>query len=261
MFSIVCVFNEETLLTNFLLKGLRNQTSKYELILVDNRQGEYKSAARGLNWGGKKAKGKYIMFVHQDVDLCCNTWLEEAEKLVASLPDMGICGVAGKRSEEGVITIIKHGEPPHNVGNSDVDRPTEVQTLDECLVIIPKSVFDVLQFDEKVCDDWHLYAVDYSLSVTRLGYKVYVIPMFIYHRSTGLRTFGKSRVQTVFSRGPLPKGYYKTLKKVLVKHRGHFRKIYTTLGDWDTARRPIGKTIEHLARGGIKVLTRTVKPK
>jgi len=67
MISIVCVYNDEITLKDYLLKSLENQTSKHELILIDNTQGKYKSAAGALNWGGGKAKGKYIMFVHQDV--------------------------------------------------------------------------------------------------------------------------------------------------------------------------------------------------
>ncbi len=61
----------------------------------------------------------------------------------------------------------------------------EVCTVDECLVVISVIVFNILQFDEKVCSDWHLYAVDYCLSVKKLGYGVYMIPIVGYHKSIG----------------------------------------------------------------------------
>ena len=38
MMSIVCVYNNKTILEEYLLKSLKKQTSKYELILVDNRK-------------------------------------------------------------------------------------------------------------------------------------------------------------------------------------------------------------------------------
>ena len=136
-----------------------------------------------MNYGGRRAKGKYIMFVHQDVDLCLDTWLEEVEKVLDELPNLGIAGVAGKKDERGVMTVIKHRNPLAPAGYITIKKPEEVHTLDECLTIFPKSVFDVLQFDEKVCDDWHLYAVDYCLCARNLGFDVYVLLMFVYHKS------------------------------------------------------------------------------
>lgn len=74
-------------------------------------------------------------------------------------------------------------------------------------MVIPRSVFNVIRFDSKVCDDWHLYAVDYSLSVRRVGYKVFVLPLETYHR---------------LQDSPMSGRYYATLKKVLSERRGNF---------------------------------------
>ena len=228
MISIVCTYNNEKILNDYLLKSLKNQTVDYELIAVDNIKGIFKSAAEALNYGGRKAKGKYIMFVHQDVDLCSSTWLEEAEKMLDSIPSLGIAGVAGMKAKKGVLTLIEHGEPPRWAGSILIKKPEEVQTLDECLFIIPKSVFKSLQFDEKICGDWHLYAVDYCLSVKRMGHDVYVIPMYVYHLSTGTKP--KNKLQIVLDLGPLPKGYYLTMKKLLQKHKDYYKWIYATGG-------------------------------
>jgi glycosyltransferase involved in cell wall biosynthesis len=240
MISVVCVYNDEITLKDALLKSLENQTLKHELILVDNTQGKFKSAAEAFNWGGAKAKGEYIMFVHQDVDLCSNSWLENAEKLVNSIPNLGIAGVGGARSSEGptigeCVTNIKHGIPPKTVlGAVPVQKPEKVQTVDECLVIIPRPVFDMLQFDEEVCDDWHLlYTVDYSLSVARLGLDAYVIPSFIYHRSKGIPN--RNILQIIWSIGILPTEFYQTLEKLLKKHRSHTKQVYATSGFWSTS--------------------------
>ena len=253
MISIVCVYNNRKILENYLLKSLKNQTVDYELITLDNTQGKYKSAAEALNYGGKKANGKYIMFVHQDVDLSSNSLLEEVEKMLDSIQNLGIAGVAGKRDTKGVMTIVKHDIPPKLGGKVFIQKPTKVQTLDECLVIIPKSVFHNLQFDEKVCDDWHLYVVDYCLSVKNLDFEVYVLPMYIYHRSPYIP---KSLFQIILSMGPLPKGYYQTLDKVLKKHKNHVRQIYTSCGDWRTSYPLILQRIGFLARGGVRLLLR-----
>jgi len=233
--SVVCVYNNKRILNDFLLKSLRNQIVDYELILLDNTQEKFKSAAEALNYGGKKAKGKYIMFVHQDVDLSSDSWLEEVEKTVDSIQNLGVAGVAGRKDKKGVMTVIKHGNPSVHAGSITIKKPEEVQTLDECLIIVPKSVFQVLQFDEKVCDDWHLYAVDYCLSVAgRLGYGIFVLPMYIYHLSRGF--VSKSKFKKILDLGSLPKSYYSTLRKLLRKHRKYFKKVYTTCGIWNTAR-------------------------
>ncbi len=66
-FSIVCVYNNVEILNQYLLESLKSQTILYELILLDNSCNKYKSAAEALNYGGERAKGRYIMFVHQDI--------------------------------------------------------------------------------------------------------------------------------------------------------------------------------------------------
>ncbi|KAF5437493.1 hypothetical protein C5S35_03805, partial [Candidatus Methanophagaceae archaeon] len=119
-------------------------------------------------------------------------------------------------------------------------------TLDECLVIVPKAVFNMLQFDEKVCNDWHLYAVDYSLCTKRLGFDVCLIPMFVYHLSQG---------------HSMSKKYFLTLEKVMEKHRKHYKQICTTMGDWSTfyplcIQRP---RIWQFAKAGLEILFKIKK--
>jgi len=245
MISIIVVYNNERTLNEILLKSLKNQIVKFELITLNNTKGQYKSAAEALNYGGKKAKGKYLMFVHQDVDLYSNTWLEEEEKILDKLSKLGIAGVAGRsKNEYSVITQIKHGNPPRFVGKMQIEKPIEVQTVDECLTIIPKSIFTKLQFDENVCNDWHLYAVDYCLSIKKLGFCSYVIPIFIYHKSPGYSMSGK---------------YFATLKKVLKKHKSYYGKIYTTVGNWST-KYPVNiKKFYLWIKRKVGIILRTVK--
>jgi hypothetical protein len=248
MISIVCVYNNRDVLNNWLLKGLKNQTVNYELIALDNTEGKYKSATEALNLGGWRARGKYIMFVHQDVDLSSNSWLEEVEKMLDDLHNLGIAGVAGKKDYRGTMTNIKHGYPPEHAGSITIKKPEEVQTLDECLTIVPKSIFNVLQFDETVCDDWHLYAVDYCLSIKKLGFDAYAIPMFVYHRSHGYSIISGSE------------NYQLTLEKVWKKHKKHYKKIYTTMGDWSTSY-PLSiqrQRIWCLARAGVTILSEKI---
>ncbi|MBI5779275.1 MAG: glycosyltransferase [Planctomycetes bacterium] len=220
MISIICVYNNKQILDDGLMKNLRNQTAQYELIAIDNTGNRFRSAAAALNHGASQATGEYLMFVHQDVDLSSNTWLAEAEKIARSLPETAIAGLAGVADGKGFVwTNIKHGIPPsRGIGFTDITAPQKVQTLDECLIIVPRPVFNKLRFDETICDDWHLYAVDYCLSARKSGFDAYVIPMFIWHKSIGV----------------LSASYFRTLAKVLDKHRD-VRRIYSTTGTWSAS--------------------------
>lgn len=100
MISVVCVYNNEEILKNWLLKSLNSQTASYEFIPVNNNEKKFTSAAEALNYGGALANGQYIMFVHQDIDLLSNTFLADAEKILDGLDNLGVAGVAGV-SENG----------------------------------------------------------------------------------------------------------------------------------------------------------------
>ncbi len=219
MISIICIYNNNSSLENYLLKSLENQSIYHESILIDNTQNRFKSAAEALNYASEKAKGEYLMFVHQDFELDSDKWLDEAEKTLNILPDLGIAGVAGKY-DRNCISNIKTGYPPILAGPIQIKEPKKVQTVDECLIIIPKKIFDEIQFDEVVCDNWHLYATDYCLMAKKAGYDVYVLPMEGYHSSPGYS----------FSEGD----YYSTLRKLVDKHKNEYKWIYTTTGSWST---------------------------
>jgi hypothetical protein len=224
MISVVCVVNNRSTLETYLLKSLKDQIADYELTIVDNTRGQFSSASEALNYGGSKATSKYVMFAHQDVYLPSPNWLDEAETYLNSIHDLGIAGVAGMieggySNEERGRNIIKHGDPLEVwTWGHPIAKPEPVQTLDECLVLIPKKVFDIHSFDEVTCDGWDLYAVDYSLSIRRVGLGVFVLPLMIHHRSNGHIT----------------KSYYVTLSKVLKKHRNNCRRINTTVDSWNT---------------------------
>lgn len=219
MIAIICVYNNRDNLNDYLLKGLKNQSVDYELILIDNTHGKFTSAAEALNYGWKNAKGKYLMFIHQDYELDSDTWLEETEEILNNIKNLGVAGVAGKY-DRNCISNIKTGLPPALAGPIQIKEPKKIQTLDECLIIIPKKIFENIQFDEITCDNWHLYATDYCLTVKKKGYDAYVIPMGGYHASPGY-SFSEE-------------DYYSTVQKLRKKHKNDYKWIYTTTGSWST---------------------------
>jgi GT2 family glycosyltransferase len=222
MISVVCVFNNRQCLDRWLVSSLRRQTAQHELHLVDNTDGAFASAAEALNHGAKQASGDYIMFAHQDISLTTTDWLDTTESLISTLPSLGVAGVAGK-VEKGPHTLsnIKHGDPPIYACDTRLSMPVKVQTLDECLAIIPEAVFRRHRFDKDLCPDWHLYIVEYCLRLKCEGFEVYVIPQPLYHEGASIGT-------------PLPEGYYSTLERILPAFRDRYRYVATMCGDWDT---------------------------
>jgi hypothetical protein len=88
------------------LSSLRKQDAEYEPILVDNTKGALQSLPKALNHGGSEAKGQYLMFVHQDVELMGSGWLKRAERMLSSIDDLGAAGVAGVDFSGGPLGFI-----------------------------------------------------------------------------------------------------------------------------------------------------------
>jgi len=220
MFSVVVVYNEAQTLNTCLLPSLKRQTVDYEYIPVDNTKGQFKSAAEALNYGGMQAKGKYILFIHQDVELASKSWLEDTERILDILPKLGIAGSIGMIPEGKNFADHIVGYVSGNIGQihgKPFDKPYEVQTLDELLLIVPQEVFCKFQFDANLFDNWHTYGCDLCLTLQENGFKVYVIPSYVCHHHKVTSDAAKTLL-------------YKYQKRLYNKHKEYFGRIYTTCG-------------------------------
>lgn len=219
MISVICVYNDAEKLNRYLLASLAEQSSQFELITIDNTGGKYGSAPEILNRAALGARHRYLMFVHQDVALGSDTWLADVEALLGRLRRLGAAGPAGMTREGRFAGSIRHGEPPRLVGEAKLLETVQVQTLDGCLIVVPRKVFAKRSFDEQTCRGWHLYVADYCLSLARAGYRNFALPNEVYHESTG----------------PADKSVYKdTVCRIILKHRKRNPVICTTVGQWNT---------------------------
>lgn len=235
MISAVVVYNNEDIEESLIVRSLRRQSACHELLLIDNIGNKsFTSASAALNHGAKKTGGDYIMFVHQDVDLLNDDFLEKAEESLSKLCDLGIAGVAGiselgKTHRDRRRNLIYHGVPRKKWGKK-IEEAECIHTLDECLLIVPRKVFERLPFDEETCDNWHLYGVDYCLSLAALGLKAYVLPLSIYHKSIG----ESARPHHRFVGGSLSADYVKSFEAVRKKHKRNIPVIHTSCGSFLT---------------------------
>ncbi|HFI0131861.1 TPA: glycosyltransferase family 2 protein [Streptococcus suis] len=220
MISIICIHNDQEVLEKNLLRTLREQSFKdYELILVDTTQLAFNSAAEALNYGGEKAKGEIIVFVHQDIQLTSKFFLEELAKHSKEY-DFGIAGVAGVGVNFESFSRIVHGShKEYSAKNYEFTEPINALSLDECLLIIPKNMFEKNKFSN-LGNTWHLYGTDYSLKMLSLGNRVLILPISLWHLSEG-----KS----------LNLNYFDTIRNVANLYSS-FDNIYTLFGKWPTNR-------------------------
>ena len=220
MISIICVYNNKTVFTDYLLKSIEAQQVRPELIALDNSASRFGSAAQALNHGARlaQADSQYLLFAHQDISFDSASWLHNMEEMVRSIPNLGIAGIAGCRDGDSArFSNITHGTPPRPAGVK-IHEPMCAMTVDECCVVIPRRVFENHTFDEAVCNGWHFYAVEYCLRMKQKGLGVYILPVSLHHGSLGTQD----------------KTYFSALERLLEKYRGSYKKIHTTCGCWGT---------------------------
>lgn len=223
MVSIVCAYNNEKILESALKKSLEKQRDvDYEFFPVNTKELEFSSASETLNYAGRRVNGEYIFFVHQDVifeneldlkylyNLCCTN-------------QFGIAGVAGCVNQDGkvkAISCIHHGkEHIRATENYDFNKPILADNLDECLLIIPKKVFEHYEFSD-IGKTWHLYGADYSLKMKVHFHPVLIFPFDLWHLSEG---------------NSLNSNYFDSIIELAKLYRKDFKEIVTLFGTWPTS--------------------------
>ena len=221
MLSIICPYNNKGILESLLQKSLKNQKDvKYETILIEAKQHGFGSAAETLNYAGSKATGDYLIFVHQDI-VFENAFVLKQINDFSENNEFGIAGVAGCIvNGKRVLTIsnICHGLKHEKASNHKINVPKAVISLDECLLIVPRKVFNKIKFSD-IGKTWHLYGTDYSIQCKNEGYKVLVFPITnIWHASNGIS---------------LNANYFDSIQK-LAKMYSEQKSIITIFGIWPT---------------------------
>lgn len=211
--SIICVYNNKKQLEQCLIQSLNKQSIEYELVLVDGTGNIFHSCANALNYGVSKAKGDILIFTHQDIYLKEYDSLLNFSNFINMKPTGCVVGAAGaiekKQKNLGNYTT---GELIDNRLLYNLYSPKEVSCVDECFFGMKRSTFDLHAFDEEVCDNWHLYAVEQCLYHRNNGGKVFVYPLQFHH----------------LSNGKINLKYMDGLLKIVVHYKGKFKYIWTT---------------------------------
>ena len=226
MLSIICAYNNKKMLNDCVAQSLNKQQGvEYEKIFVNAKDYGFSSASETLNYGGQQAKGDFLIFLHQDIIFESNDVLKKIENFCKAYT-FGIAGVAGivkENKHNKLYTQIKDGKDHTDAGGAsschNFSQPLNAVSLDECLFIIPKTVFHSFQF-RNLGSTWHLYASDYSCHALEKGLSVMVLPIQgIWHLSDG-NSFSMD--------------YFEALKKLVAIYRNSQDVINTVYGSWPT---------------------------
>jgi hypothetical protein len=167
------------MLESFVQAGFDEESCEY--LYLDNSIANEWDAFRAYNHFLNIAKGKYVIICHQDILLQYDK-REMLESCIQSLderdPMWAIAGNAG-----GVclgVRAICITDPKGHYESKDLPQP--VQSLDENFILMKASANLAVSGD---LSGFHLYGTDLCQVARFLGYRAYVIPFNLYHKSQG----------------------------------------------------------------------------
>lgn len=220
MITIICCYNNEKLLKEFVYDSLERQSVEYNLAFIDTRKIKVKSAAQAYNdiLSNPQKYGVEItdnlLFVHQDVYFNCSDFLLDIENYLELYPN-DVFGYAGMTNDSLVLTNIKCRKIDVYHSSHRVTDITEVSSLDECCFAMKYDLWKKVRFDEYVCNHWHLYVVEFCYNAkAESNSKIYVIPTPIFHKETNV---GGLTVDSHF---------LKSMLRLIKKHKKHNSMIY-----------------------------------
>lgn len=176
---IVCSVSQERL--QRLCKNVDETIGvEYEMVAVDNRQLGW-PIARVYNEGARRASGRCLLFVHEDVVFHQQDWGRALIGRLAS-PDCGVIGFAGSKVKLDVYSgwwqnhagwdccsYIQNGVRCVQGGRlqEGVLSFEPVVTLDGFALLVRREVWEEFPFDEDVLKGFHCYDLDFTLAVGR----------------------------------------------------------------------------------------------
>lgn len=227
--TIACCYNNIEQY-NLFVDSLNIQTETFDLIGIDNRNQKYNSCSKAYNSVLGEIETEYVVFSHQDIIFDDEKALQKFVDYLKRIDSFDILGVAGaKAGEKRIFTNVNDGKGKY-AGEERIQGIQEFDTVDECFFGGRTECFVQYPFDDILCDDWHLYAVERCLNAKVNGHKVYACDVSLIHNSVGRITHG----------------FNVNLYRICKKYSKNFGRIRTTCANTSTAF--IGRTAYYIKR-------------
>jgi len=229
MLTVVCCYNNTEQYDEFV-ESVNKQAEQIHLIGIDNCGKKFESCSKAYNSVLNDIKTEYVVFSHQDIDLSEPDMLTKFSAYLKQIDVYDILGVAGARNEEKTIyTNVRDGNGRY-AGEERILGLQEFDNVDECFFGGTIEGFRKYPFDEEICDDWHLYAVERCLNGKVNGHKVYACDIPLIHKS----------------RGRISHGFNVNLYRMCKKYARKFKRIRTTCANTSTGF--VGRSMYYLKR-------------
>lgn len=176
---IYCVNNESIFRNSLQFLTQLKVPNGYEIEVIQVNGAT--SAANGYNKGMKKAKGKYKVYLHQDVYIINTNFIENILKLFKD-KEIGLIGLAGSKdipadlvwwnshNVYGWVYEIRKSPMRDVVTRNPVGEYEEVSLLDGLILI---TQYDI-PWREDIFDGWHFYDISQSIEFLKASKKVIV---------------------------------------------------------------------------------------
>ena len=143
-----------TMYTEHLGKSLVGMgLSKFDVIFTSDKD----SPAKNYNSIIDQSKNRFILLVHQDVELPI-TFIETIHRTIKKCPTFGVLGIVGFDQLENLNRLTVISEP---------DKIRKVDFFDSCCIVINKE--NNLRFNETEFDELHMYVEDYCMQAIEHG--------------------------------------------------------------------------------------------
>jgi len=203
---IVARKNEETF-NKFLLPSL--QKVGVQAIQVHDDNNENATIFKKYNMGidallnQNIEDNEIIVFVHEDIGIVDNLFIEKVETLFSEKPDVGLAGIAGTNefterggwwmnvSDKLRGHLIQGQDATPGQGQHLVKGPigfyNDVVAIDGCIMMVrSKLLKDGLRFDNDTFDvENDFYDIDFGLQVLEKSFDIAVADILVFHNSMG----------------------------------------------------------------------------
>ncbi|WP_135504432.1 hypothetical protein [Roseovarius aestuariivivens] len=170
----------EAMVNSFRSVGFEDPACRFHAI--DNTHGNIADGYSALHLLREELDGRYIIFVHDDVEATEDT-LDQLVELLQELeqadPRWQIAGNAGFTSlANGKFAFKAHINDPH--GEYRLESQTQVESLDENFLVLKNGLRPSADLS-----GFHLFATDMCILARISGGTAYVIPFLVQHKSAG----------------------------------------------------------------------------
>lgn len=172
----------------------------YEIIFIDNKQGNY-GICQAYNIGAAKAQYELLCFAHEDIEFRTRNWGEVVARILAD-ESIGVLGATGgkwlinapgtwwscgnKFLSSNIIDVSPVQEhSKHTYSNPEGKMLVDVAAVDGLWICARKNVWQEYPFDEKTFDGFHFYDVDFCANMFHKYRACVTMEVVIAHSSRG----------------------------------------------------------------------------